>query len=316
MRIRNELCDLLDIEYPIIQGGMAWVSTAELAAAVSNAGGMGIIASGNMPCEVLQGQLDRIRSLTSRPYGVNIMLLSPNAEEVVALVLEYAVPVVTTGAGSPGKYMESFKAKGIKVIPVVPSVALAKRMERAGADALIAEGQESGGHISDISTFPLVPQVVDAVKIPVIAAGGIVDGRGLVASFALGAKGVQIGTRFICSVECTAHINYKNAIIAAGDRDTVVSGRTTGHPVRTIRNHLTRSFDTAEARGASQEELSALGLGALRRAVVDGDVHEGSVMAGQGAGLITSIQPVEAIVQSILAEAEATVRGLASLLED
>lgn len=303
MKINSRLSSLLNVKFPIIQGGMAWVSTAELAAAVSEAGGLGVIAAGNMPPDGLRTQIESIRRLTDKPYGVNVMLLSPFASDIVSVVLEYSVPVVTTGAGNPGRYVDEMKAKGMKVIPVVPSVALARRMERAGVDALIAEGQESGGHISDVSTLPLVPQIVDAVNIPVIAAGGIADGRGIVAAFALGAEGVQIGTRFICSTECTAHENYKQALIKAADRDTVVTGRSTGHPVRVLVNRLTREFDRAEAKGASSEELDALGRGALRKAVVDGDVKFGSVMAGQGVGMVKRIESVEDIIKSLMSEA-------------
>lgn len=309
MRDRR-LTTLLGIDYPIIQGGMAWVSTAELAAAVSNAGGLGIIAAGNMPVDLLRLQIEKIKQLTTKPYGVNVMLLSPHADEVMSLVLEERVPVISTGAGNPGKYVDRIKSIGSKVMPVVPSVALAKRMEKAGVDAVIAEGLESGGHISDITTMALVPQVVDAVSVPVVAAGGIADGRGMAAAFALGAEGIQIGTRFISATECTVHPNYKKAVIDAGDRDTVVTGRPTGHPVRILRNQLAREFHKLESKGALPEEFEKLGIGRLKMAAIDGDVQRGSVMAGQIAGLVRKQQPAADIIKDIITQAEEICRNL------
>jgi enoyl-[acyl-carrier protein] reductase II len=307
---RTRVCELLGIEYPILQGGMAWVATAELAAAVSEAGGLGIIGAGGMPGEILREEIRKARSLTDKPFGVNIMLMSEFVEEQMKVVLEEKPAVITTGAGNPGVYISDLKSAGIKVIPVVASVALAIRLERIGVDALIAEGSESGGHIGEVSTFALVPQVVDAVSLPVIAAGGIADGRGFLAAFALGAEGVQMGTRFVCSTECTVHPAYKEAIIKAKDRDTVVTGRPTGHPVRCIRNKLTRKFEELEARCAPPEELEELGKGRLRAAAVDGDVEYGSVMAGEISGLIKDIKPVKQIIQDIIKEAEELLANL------
>jgi len=307
---KTRVCELLGIEYPILQGGMAWVATAELAAAVSEAGGLGIIGAGGMPGEILREEIRKARSLTDKPFGVNIMLMSEFVEEQMKVVLEERPAVITTGAGNPGVYIPHLKSAGIKVIPVVASVSLAIRLERIGVDALIAEGSESGGHIGEISTFALVPQVVDAVSLPVIAAGGIADGRGFLAAFALGAEGVQMGTRFVCSTECTVHPAYKEAIIKAKDRDTVVTGRPTGHPVRCIRNKLTRKFEELEARCAPPEELEELGRGRLRAAAVDGDVEYGSVMAGEISGLIKDIKPVKQIIQDIIKEAEELLANL------
>ncbi|TZE83387.1 enoyl-[acyl-carrier-protein] reductase FabK [Calorimonas adulescens] len=301
--MHTKLCDILGIEYPIIQGGMAWVATAELAAAVSNAGGLGIIGAGNATGEFVREQIKKARALTDKPFGVNVMLMSPFAEDVMKVVYEEKVPVITTGAGNPGKYIDKLKGAGIKVLPVVPSVALAKRMEKEGVDAVIAEGTESGGHIGELTTMVLVPQVVDAVKIPVIAAGGIADGRGLVASLVLGACGVQMGTRFVASVECTVNENYKRAIVKAKDRDTIVTGRPTGHPVRVLKNKLTREYEKLEEQGASPEVLEQLGAGKLKAAAVDGDVENGSVMAGQIAGMIESIKPCKDIIDDIIKEA-------------
>lgn len=298
--MKTDLCKLLNIEYPIIQGGMAWVATAELAAAVSNAGGLGIIAAGNAPADYVLEQVRKAKKLTNKPFGVNVMLLSPFAGEVMKMLCEEKVAVVTTGAGNPGKYIASLKEAGIKVIPVVPSVTIAKKMERDGADAVIAEGTESGGHIGELTTMALVPQVVDAVNIPVIAAGGIADSRGVVAALALGAVGVQLGTRFLCSEECTAHENYKNAVVEAKDRDAVVTGRSTGHPVRGIKNKLTRGFDKLEKEGASVEEIEKFGAGALRNAVVDGDTEMGALMAGQSAGLVCDIKPCGEIINNLV----------------
>lgn len=304
---KTDILDMLKIEYPILQGGMAWVATAELAAAVSNAGGLGIIGAGNAPGSFVREQIHKAKELTDKPFGVNVMLMSPFVDEVMDIILQEKVDVITTGAGNPGKYIQKLKEAGIKVIPVVPSVALAKRMEDIGADAIIAEGTESGGHVGELTTFALVPQVVDAVKIPVIAAGGIGDGRGMAAAFCLGASGVQIGTRFVCSTECTAHPNYKKYIVDAKDRDAVVTGRTTGHPVRSLKNKLTREFEKAEQRGATKEELEKLGAGKLKAAVIDGDVNYGSVMAGQIAGLINDIKPVKKIIDDLINEAYKTI---------
>jgi enoyl-[acyl-carrier protein] reductase II len=310
--LNTKLCNLLGIKYPILQGGMAWVATGELAASVSNAGGLGIIGAGNSPAEVVKKNIDIAKALTEKPFGVNVMLLSPFVEEVMKLLYEEGVQVVTTGAGNPGKYIERLKAKGTKVIPVVPSVALAKRMEKIGVDAVIAEGTESGGHIGELTTMALVPQVVDAVTIPVIAAGGIADGRGLASALALGAAGVQIGTRFVCSTECTVHENYKMAIINAKDRDAVATGHSTGHPVRCLRNRLTREFEKLESTGASKEEIEKLGAGRLKAAVVDGDIEYGSIMAGQIAGMIDSIKPCSQIINEIIEEASKTADRLRS----
>lgn len=305
--IKTSLCDILGIEYPVIQGGMAWVATGELAGAVSNAGGLGIIGAGNAPADIVRKEIRKVKQITTKPFGVNVMLLSPFVEEVMDVIIEERVPVITTGAGNPGKYITRLKAIDCKIIPVVPSVSLAKRMEKLGVDAIIAEGTEAGGHIGELSTFVLVPQIVDAVNIPVIAAGGIADGRGLVAALTLGAEGVQIGTRFICSLECTAHQRYKEAVLKAGDRDAVVTGRSTGHPVRNLRNKLTRKMSELESRGASMEELEEAGRGALRTAVVEGNIEDGSVMAGQTAGMVNKIQPVKVIIEEIMTEAQEIV---------
>jgi enoyl-[acyl-carrier protein] reductase II len=306
----NRLTDLLQIPYPILQGGMAWIATGELAAAVSNAGGLGIIGAGSAPADIIRNEIRKLKEVTDQPFAVNIMLLSPFVDEIVDLVIEEKVPVVTTGAGNPGKYIDRFKENGIKVIPVVPTVALARRMERIGADALIVEGTEAGGHIGDITTMALVPQVVDAVKIPVIAAGGIADGRGFLAALALGAEGIQMGTRFVASRECTAHVAYKEAIIKAGDRDAVVTGRSTGHPVRNLKNTLTRTLDEMEKKGVNKEEIEKLAAGSLRKAAIDGDIENGSVMAGQIAALIKEIKPVGEIIEEIVREAEELLQKL------
>ena len=304
----TNIAKLLGIKYPIIQGGMAWVATAELAAAVSNAGALGIIGAGHMPPDALRAEIQKAKQLTDKPFGVNIMLMSPFVKEVMQVVVEERVPVVTTGAGNPGEYIPALKEIGTKVIPVVASVALAKRLERTGVDAIIAEGTESGGHIGELTTMALVPQVVDAVSIPVIAAGGIGDSRGIAAAFALGAKGVQLGTRFVVSAECTAHENYKKAVIKTKDRSTTTTGVSTGHPVRVIANKLSREYQEMEARGASVEELEAFGAGRLRMAAKDGDTDYGSVMIGQIAGMMKEIQTVEEIVQEL-------VNGLPGVVE-
>ncbi len=312
--IKTRVTELLGIEYPIIQGGMAWVATHELAAAVSEAGGLGIIAAGNAPKEVVRDEIRAVKKMTNKPFGVNIMLLSPFVDEVVDTVLEEGVPVVTTGAGNPGKYLERFKERNIKVIPVVPSVALAKRMEKEGVDAVIVEGTEAGGHIGELTTFALVPQVVDAVSIPVIAAGGIADARGFVAAFALGAEGVQMGTRFVLSTEAKVHENYKNLLLKAKDRDAIVTGRTTGHPVRVIKNKFTREFLELEKQNVPLEELDKFGAGKLRLAVVEGDVEQGSVMSGQIAGLINDIKPCKEIIEGICSEAETVIQNLSKMI--
>jgi enoyl-[acyl-carrier protein] reductase II len=314
--ISNKLTRILGIEIPVIQGGMAWVATGELAAAVSMAGGLGTIGAGNAPAEVIREEIKKVKELTKKPFAVNIMLLSPFVDEIVDLVIEEQVPVVTTGAGNPGKYIDRFKEAGIKIIPVVPTVSLAKRMERVGVDCLIAEGTEAGGHIGELATMALIPQIVDAVEIPVIAAGGIADGRGVVAAMALGAQGVQLGTRFVCSEECTAHENYKKAIVMANDRDAVVTGRSTGHPVRNLKNSLTKMMDKLEREGVSKEKIEEVGTGRLQLAVREGNVEEGSVMAGQSAGLINDIKPVKNIIENILIEMEKTINYLGGLINE
>lgn len=296
----NVLCKLLKIEYPVFQGGMAWIGTAELASAVSNAGGLGLIGAGHMPPDILRNEIQKAKKWTNKPFGVNIMLMSPFVKEVMQVVVDERVPVVTTGAGNPGEYIPALKEIGSKVIPVVASVALAKRLARTGVDAIIAEGTESGGHVGELTTMALVPQVVDAVDIPVIAAGGIADARGVAAAFALGAKGVQMGTRFVVSTECIAHENYKNVVLKARDRSTVVTGRSTGHPVRVIANRLTREYTELENQGAPVEELEKLGAGKLNLATHKGDVENGSVMIGQISGMLSEIKPVAEIMQDII----------------
>ncbi|KOM95426.1 2-nitropropane dioxygenase [Clostridium botulinum] len=293
---------MVGIKYPIIQGGMAWIADSSLAAAVSNAGGLGII-TGNAPVEWVRQEIRKTKELTDKPFGVNIMLLSETADEIAKMVCDEGVKVVTTGAGNPGKYIKKWKEHGIIVIPVVPSVALAKRMEKSGVDAVIAEGCESGGHVGELTTMTLIPQVVDAVDIPVIAAGGIGDGRGIAASFMLGADAVQVGTRFLVAKECTVHQNYKNKVMKAKDIDTQVTGRPTGHPVRIIRNRLSRKFQILEKEGAPLEEFEKLGRGALSKAVIEGDIDNGSIMAGQIAGLINKEQTCSEIINEIFNEA-------------
>lgn len=304
----NVVCKLLQIKYPIFQGGMAWLGTAELASAVSNAGGLGIIGAGHMPPDVLRAEIQKTKATTDKPFGVNIMLMSPFVKEVMQVVVEERVPVVTTGAGNPGEYIPALKAIGSKVIPVVASVALAKRLARTGVDAIIAEGMESGGHIGEIATLPLVPQVVDAVEVPVIAAGGIGDSRGICAAFSLGAKAVQMGSRFVLSKECIAHENYKNMVLKARDRSTVITGRATGHPARVLQNKLSRIYLDRESHGAPIEELEKLGLGTLRLAAREGDVEMGSVMIGQISGMLSEIESVEDIIQNL-------VKGIPHVLE-
>lgn len=303
--IKTRITELLGVKYPAIQGGMAWVAESTLAAAVSNAGGVGLIAGGAAPVDVVREEIRKVKKLTDKPFGVNIMLMSPNAEDLAQLVIEEQVPIVTTGAGNPGKFMEAWKAAGIKVIPVVPSVALAKRMERAGADALVAEGTEAGGHIGELTTMALVPQIVDAVDIPVIAAGGIADGRGLAAALMLGAEGVQMGTVFLASDECQIHENYKNLVLNAKDTDSAVTGRISGCAAcRQIRNKFTKRIMEKEREGLTQEEFEEACTGSLRKAVKDGDKDNGSFMAGQIAGMIKEIRPCQEILDSIFSDAE------------
>ena len=297
----NVITELLNIKYPIIQGGMAWIADASLAVGVSEAGGLGII-SGVGPTEVVRAQIRKAKELTDKPFGVNVMLMQDNADKIAHLVCDEKVPVVTTGAGSPGKYIEMWKSHGIKVIPVVPSVAIAKRMEKFGADAVIAEGMESGGHIGQTTTMSLVPQVVDAVNIPVIAAGGIGDGRGIAASFMLGAVGVQMGTRFLVSNECNVHKNYKEKVLKAKDIETEVTGTSTSHPVRVLRNKLTREYIKIEKSNSNSEKLESLTRGALRKAVIEGDTENGSVMAGQIAGLVKKEQSCKEIIEELMTE--------------
>ncbi|MBQ7572732.1 MAG: enoyl-[Clostridia bacterium] len=311
----TRLCELLGIKYPVVQGGMAWVATAELAAAVSNGGGLGIIAAGGAPGEVVREQIKKCRTLTDKPFGVNVMLMSPFADEVMQVIIEEKPAVVATGAGNPGKYMADLKNAGIKVCPVIASVAMAKKMERDGADAVIAEGTEAGGHIGELTTMVLVPQVVDAVEIPVIAAGGFADKRGMVAAMALGAEGIQVGTRFICSDECIAHDNYKQAVIKAKDRDAVVTGRSTGAPVRALKNKLTREYQRLEASGASAEEIEQLGVGGLRRAFMEGDTQTGSLMAGQSAAMVNKIEPCADIIKSYFEGIDEILNGISDKLK-
>lgn len=296
--------ELLGIRYPIIQGGMAWVATWELASAVSNAGGLGIIGVGGADAGWVEAQIRQMKEHTDKPFGVNLMLMNPQADEIAELLVREKITVITTGAGNPGKYMDRWKDAGAKVIPVIASVALARLMERGGADAVIAEGTESGGHIGSATTMTLVPQVVDAVKIPVVAAGGIADARGFAAALMLGARGVQMGTRFVAAKESVVHENYKEKIIRAKDIDSEVTGRSTGHPIRVLRNKMTREYLRMEKEGAGLEELEKMTLGALRRAVVDGDVMTGSVMAGQIAGLVKSEDSCAQIMKEIVTGAE------------
>lgn len=300
--MKTRITEILGIEYPIIQGGMAWVAEHKLAAAVSEAGGLGIIGAGGAPAAYVRDEIRKAKELTDKPIGVNIMLMNPEADEIAKVVVEEGIKVVTTGAGNPAKYMEMWKAADIKVIPVVASVALAKLMERGGADAVIAEGTESGGHIGSITTMALVPQVVDAVSIPVIAAGGIADGRGFAASFMLGAEAVQMGTRFVAATESVVHEKYKAMIIKAKDIDSAVTGLSNGHPVRSIRNKMTKDYLKLEKEGADFMELEKLTLGSLRKAVVEGDVVNGTIMAGQIAGLVKKEQPCKEIIDEIMSQ--------------
>lgn len=319
--MKSNICKLLNIQYPIIQGGMAWVANPQLASAVSNAGGLGILACGHAPGHVVKEMIEETQRLTDKPFGVNIMLLNPHVDEVVDVVCQSGVKVVCTGAGNPGKYMSKFKEHHIIVMPVVASVALAKRMEKEGADAIVIEGMEAGGHIGKLTTMTLLPQVVDAVTVPVVAAGGIGDGRGVAAALMLGADAVQLGTRFLVATECTAHDNFKKAVLKAKDIDTVITGQITGHPVRVLRNKLTKLYLEAEKEETGKENpdferLEELGRGALRRVVVDGDTQMGSMMAGQIAGLIHKEQSCHEIIQELMTEAEQVIRAAQKQLDD
>lgn len=307
--METEVTRLLGTKYPIIQGGMAWVATYELASAVSEAGGLGIIGAGGAPASWVEEQIHKMKECTDKPFGVNLMLMNPEADRIAQVIAKEHVKVVTTGAGNPEKYMAMWKQAGVRVIPVVASVGLAKRMEKCGADAVITEGTESGGHIGETTTMALVPQVVDAVEIPVIAAGGMADGRGMAAAFMLGAKAVQMGTVFVASKESIVHENYKQRLLKAKDIDTKVTGRSTGHPVRTIRNQQTLKYLKLESEGASLEELEKLTLGGLRKAVVDGDIKTGSVMAGQIAGMVKEVRSCKDIIESINTQAEKLLGG-------
>lgn len=307
--MKTRVTEILNIEYPIIQGGMAWVAEHNLAAAVSAAGGLGIIAAASAPAEIVRAEIRKLKEKTDKPFGVNIMLMSPYADEVAKVVVEEKVPIITTGAGNPEKHMEVWKAEGMKVVPVVASVALAKRMERYGADAVVAEGCEAGGHIGENTIMTLLPQVVDAVDIPVIGAGGVGDGRGMAAMFLLGAEAVQVGTRFVVADESIVHDNYKDRIISSKDIDSVVTGRSTGHPIRTLRNQNTREYLKKEQEGATFEELEMLTLGGLRRAVIEGDIKNGSVMAGQISGLVKKRQSCEMIIKELVSETGELLKG-------
>lgn len=308
--MKTRVTEAIGIEKPIFQGGMAWISEHKLAAAVSNAGGLGIISAMNAPADYLRKEIRACRELTDKPFGVNVMLMSPHVAEVAQVLLEEHVLVITTGAGMPDKYMKEWVPAGIKVVPVVPSVAIARRVERFGATAVIAEGGESGGHIGEMSTMALVPQVVDAVSIPVIAAGGIADGRGMAAAFMLGAEGVQMGTRFLCAEECVAHENYKEKVLKARDIDTIVTGRRLGHPVRALKNPFTNEFAKLEYDASkTNEEVEQFGVGALRRAAVEGDEKQGSFLCGQIAGLVKQIEPAAAIIDDVMSGAEKLLRG-------
>lgn len=314
--IKSKICEMLGIRYPVLQGGMAWVADARLAAAVSEAGGLGIIAGMNMNGEQLRAEIAKLRALTDKPFGVNVMLMSPYAAEVAAVVVEEKVPVLTTGAGNPLTYMKKWLEAGIKVIPVVASVALAQMVAKRGASAVIAEGGESGGHIGEANTMPLVPQVVDAVDIPVIAAGGIADGRGMAAAFMLGAEAVQMGTRFLVAKECHIHAHYKEKVLAAKDTGTMVSGRRLGHPVRALKNPFARAFAQKESDpNVTDEELNAFGTGALRKAVMEGDEENGSFLCGQVAGLVDREQTCKEIIEEVTAEAETLLRAAAARCE-
>lgn len=310
--IKSRICDMLGIQYPVFQGGMAWVADASLASAVSNAGGLGLISSVNAGTEAVRNEIRKCKELTDKPFGVNIMLQAPNAAEIAEMVIEEGVRILTTGAGSPAKYMEAWKAAGIKVIPVVASVALALKMQAAGADAVIAEGAESGGHVGELHTMALIPQIVDALSVPVIAAGGICDGRGAAAAFMLGAEAIQVGTRFLAAEECTIHQAYKERIIKATDISTIVTGKSLGHPVRSLKTPFSKSFARMESDpSVSQEEILAFGSGALRKAVQDGDSN-GSYMAGECAGMVKKIEPAKAIVEDLIIGAENVMKSVSA----
>lgn len=308
--MKTRITELLNVRYPMIQGGMAWVAEATLAAAVSNAGGVGLIAGGNAPAEVIREEIRKAKEMTDKPFGVNIMMISPHADDLAQLICEEKLAVVTTGAGNPSKYAEQFHNAGVKFIPVVPSVALAKRMERAGADAVIVEGTEAGGHIGEITTMCLIPQVADAVEIPVIGAGGIADGRGIAAAMMLGAEGFQVGTRFLAAEECQIHENYKNLVLKAKDTDSAVTGRLVGlSPVRSVKNKYTKKLIDLEKAGITAEEFEDLTVGSLRKAVKDGNLEEGSFMAGQIAGLINEVKPCKKIIEEMFTQAESLIRN-------
>ena len=311
---KSIICELLGIKYPLIQGGMAWIADAELASAVSNAGALGVVAAGYAPGEWVKEEIRKTKKLTEKPFGLNIMLLNPNSDEIARIAVDEGVKVVITGAGNPGKYIEMWKKNNILVFPVIPSVSLAVRMERTGADAVIAEGGEAGGHVGDLNTMSLIPQVVDAIKIPVLAAGGIADGRGLAAAWMLGASGFQMGTRFLVARECNVHKNYKQKILTARDTSTIVTGRPTGHPVRIIKNRLARDFQQLEKRNASLEEYEELGAGSLCRAAREGDMDYGSIMAGQSAGLVKKEQTCKEIVEEIFLEAKKIILEKSKLI--
>ncbi len=305
--IKSRLCDMLGIAYPVIQGGMAWIADASLASAVSNAGGLGLISSINTSTEAVRAEIRKCRTMTDKPFGVNIMLQAPNAAEIAELVVEEGVKIVTTGAGSPAKFVDMWKAAGIRIIPVVGSVALALKMQTLGVDAVVAEGAESGGHVGELNTMPLIPQVVDAVDIPVVAAGGICDGRGAAAAFMLGAEGVQVGTRFLVAEECTVHSAYKEKILNATDISTIVTGKRVGHPVRSLKTPFSKSLAKMENDPAADpEEVFAMGAGALRRAAQEGDAN-GSYMAGECAGMVKRTEPAKAIVEDLILGAEAVI---------
>ena len=305
-----KITELLNIKYPIFQGAMAQIATADLAAAVSNAGGLGILASGGFTTERIREEIRRCKELTDKPFGLNVMLMHPDKEVIARMVIEEGVKVVTTGAGTPAPYMQMWKEAGVIVIPVIPNVKVAKKMEAIGADAVVVEGTESGGHVGESTTMALVPQVVDAVSIPVIAAGGIGDGRGMAAAFALGAQGVQVGTRFIATHECPVHQNFKQAVLDCGDADTIVTGRTIGNSVRGIKNPMTIKFYELEKQGATREEFEELGNGALRRAVIEGDIETGSVMTGQISGMINKITSVEEAITTMVSECKEALQRL------
>jgi enoyl-[acyl-carrier protein] reductase II len=308
--LRTAICDLLGIQHPIFQGGMAHVGTAELVSAVSNAGGLGIIGCGYYQADWVKQQIHLTKQKTTRPFGINVPLTSPYAKEVIDIILQEGVTIITTGTGSPRPYIDRFKQAGMKIIPVISTVAAAKHVEEAGADAVIAEGMESAGHIGEVTTMVLVPQVVDAVKIPVIAAGGIADGRGLAAALSLGAQGIQMGTRFVCSTECIAHLSYKNKILEADDRATTVTGETTGLPLRSLKNSLTEQYTALEKAGITKEELQLFGQGRMYQGLIEGDTEEGALLAGQIAGMIKDIKPVKTIIDEIIAQAEKIIASL------